>query len=180
MDTTVCDLLKNMLTRLDRISNVNTCLMAVRDPPRGIGINIFHIYIAPSTQTIGDREITLHYMYVQKLGNPRSRYFTCPNERIEWEAGIQAPALSSDTVWIDLAQGDESFRYDSYAALHILQELKPPSLPGYTNMEWQAVRVLRPLAEQNSPQIGCTIGKFLNQKIFPFMLNNPPYNKLLE
>jgi hypothetical protein len=179
MDTTVCDLLKNMLTRLDRISNVNTCLMAVRDPPRGIGINIFHIYIAPSTLTIGDREITLHYMYVQKLWNHRSHYFTCPNERIEWEAGIQVPA-PSDTVWIDLAQGDASFQYDSYAALHILQKLEPPSLSGYTNMEWQAVRVLRPLAEQKSPHIGFTIGNFLDQKIFPFMLNNPSYNKLLE
>jgi hypothetical protein len=181
MDSTVCDRLKTMLATLDRISN--TILMA-REPPKGYGISIFHIYIAPGNRTHADQKI-VHFMYVEKHTNPTSgrSFFTCPNTKIEWQEGITRPELPN-TVWIDLALGDEDFKYDSYAALHILTDLTPPSLPDTlphnATMQWEGVRVLRPLAEDKSSQIGRTIGGFLNQKIFPFMLNNDAYTPLLQ
>jgi hypothetical protein len=164
MNNTVSDRMRSILARLDRISNPSACLTAIPSPSPLIGLEIVHLYMAlyPAENK--------YYVYVLNLrAIDTLPYITLPTEKIEWH-DIPAATGMENKEWIPMDKCNQFYRYDSYAALHILPDFNtPPPIADPSNATWEPMSHLTGLATQNSRNIGRICSWCLREYIIPYL-----------
>jgi hypothetical protein len=157
--------MRSILARLDRISNPNACLTAIPSPSPLIGLDIVHLYMAPFP------EENRYYVCVldRKALDTGLPYITFPTELIEWN-NIPAATGMAHKEWIPMDKCNQFYRYDSYAALHILPDFNtPPPIADPSNSKWVPMSHLTGLATQESRSIGRICSWCLREYIIPYL-----------
>jgi hypothetical protein len=164
MNNSISDRMRSILARLDRISNTNACLTAIPSPSPLIGLNIVHLYMALYPDE------NKYYVYVlnRRDNHTRLPYITLPTDLIEWN-DIPAATGIENKEWIPMDKCDQYYRYDSYAALHILPDFNTPPPIADRGGTWEHMSLLTALATEGSSNIGRIISRCLREYIIPYL-----------
>jgi hypothetical protein len=167
MHHTVCHKLRDILNRLDSILIHNTFLTAAPTPSAGMGLNIVHFYIARNS--VSETQKYKYDIFVDEVKDAQSSYYTFPNEKTH--AVIEEP----DTQWLFLETANDSFRYDSYAALHLLKAKgHVPEKRNKANTGWTSLNTIVINAGNKTEMIGARMTHYLNKTIIPYLEEHNP------
>ena len=119
--------------------------------------------------------------YIQMEQNQTHHYWTLPSH-----VPIRAYEYESfhpDTQWLFLAQRQgETFPYDTYAALHIVQETRgevdsyPPPLRYMPSAcHWRPLHEICINVQHRSQDIGERVGGYILHKIYPYLKQKYPH-----
>jgi hypothetical protein len=174
MHHTVCHQLRDILNRLDSILIHNTFLMAAATPltaaptpSDGMGLNIVHVYIARNS--VPEIEKHRYDIFVEEVKEAQSSYYTFPCERVN-----TAPE-EPQTIWLDLGKGNSNFKFDSYAALHLLTAMgQLPSKREKKSTRWELLNRIVSHAQRETEMIGERMTGYLNTTIIPYLAEHHP------
>jgi hypothetical protein len=103
------------------------------------------------------------------------KYWTLPS----YQAPIHASKYESfhpDTQWLFLAPYHDAFKYNTYAALHIIQKTNsevgsyPPPLSHMpASCSWHPLRDVCTSVQMQNEEIGKRVGRYIHQKIYPYL-----------
>jgi hypothetical protein len=79
------------------------------------------------------------------------------------------------TIWLDLGKGNSNFKFDSYAALHLLTAMgQLPSKREKKSTRWELLNRIVSHAQRETEMIGERMTGYLNTTIIPYLAEHHP------